>query len=263
MHRSPRLFGLEQSRWTLAGLRHVCVWLWRLSRAGVHGVLKRLGIHYKRGRRYVHSPDPAYNEKLAAIAAARAEAEAQPTRVVFLYQDELTYYRRPTVAQGYAAVGSDGPRADQGHGTNKKRRIAGCLNVLTGALFAWQRASFDRHTLIRFYRAVEAAYPAAAVIYLAQDNWPVHAHPDVQAYLATSRIRVLFLPTYAPWTNPIEKVWRKLYQELLHLHDLKDRWIALVALVQAWLDTYTDASPALLHYVGLGSSTAPSELACA
>jgi hypothetical protein len=179
VHRSPRLFGLEQSRWTLAGLRHVCVWLWRLSLVGVHGVLQRLGIHYKRGRRYVHSPDPAYNEKLAAIAAARAAAAAQPTRVVFLYQDELTYYRRPSVAQGYALVGSDGPHADQGHGTNKKRRIAGCLNVLTGALCAWQRASFDRHTLIRFYRAVEAAYPAAAVIYLAQDNWPVQAHPGV------------------------------------------------------------------------------------
>ena len=256
MHRSPRLFGLAQSRWTLAGLRHVCVGLGRLSLAGVHGVLKRLGIHYKRGRRSVHSPAPAYNEKLAAIAAARAEAAAQPTRGVFLYQDDLTYYRRPTVAQGIALGGSDGPHADQGHGTNKKRRIAGCLNVLTGALFAWQRARVDRHTLIRFYQAVVAAYPDATVIYVAQDNWPVHAHPEVQAYVATSRIRVLFLPTYAPWTNPVEQVWRKLYQELLHLHDLKDRWAELVALVQAWLDAYTDAARALLHYVGLGTPEA-------
>ncbi len=251
MRRSPRLYGLEQSRWTLAGLRHVCVWLWRLSLSGVQKILKRFRIHYKRGRRYLHSPDLAYDQKLAVVAAAHAAAEAKPGQVVFLYQDELTYYRRPTVAQGYAMAGSDGPRAEQGYGRNKYRRIAGCLNAVTGALFAWQRAGFDRATLIRFYRAVEAAYPEAEVIYLAQDNWPVHDHPDVQQYLETSRLRVLFLPTYAPWTNPIEKVWRKLYQELLHQHELKDRWHDLTVLVQAWLDRHAGASPALLHYVGL------------
>jgi DDE superfamily endonuclease len=251
VQRSPRLVGIDQSRWTLAALRDRCVWLCWVSLGGVCKVLKRLGITYKRGRRYLHSPDPAYDQKMAAIAAARAEAEGKPEKVIFLYQDELTYYRRATVAQGYAVAGSDGPRADQGYGSNKKRRIAGCLNAVTGALFAWQRAGFDRETLIRFYKAVEAAYPTAELIYLAQDNWPVHDHPDVQKYLTTSRIRVLFLPTYAPWTNPSEKVWRKLYQEVLHQHDLKDRWEELTALVQAWLERHAGASPALLHYVGL------------
>jgi transposase len=42
------------------------------------------------------------------------------------------------------------------------------------------------------------------------------------AALAPSKIVLVPLPTYAPWTNPVEKVWRKLCQEVLHLHEFVD-----------------------------------------
>ena len=106
-------------------------------------------------------------------------------------------------------------------------------------------------TLIRYYRALEAAYPAAEVIYIAQDNWPVHFRPAILEALASSRIRLLRLPTYAPWTNPIEKVWRKLYQEILHQHEFQDRWAELQATVEAWLQKWAHGSMDLLRYVGL------------
>jgi transposase len=61
----------------------------------------------------------------------------------------------------------------------------------------------------------------------------------------------LFLPTYAPWTNPIEKVWRKLYADLLHLHRRVTDWEALQHDVQAWLDQWQQPSPDLLRYTGL------------
>jgi hypothetical protein len=188
---------------------------------------------------------------MAAVRAARAEAEAAPGRAVFLYEDELTYYRRPTVARGYAAAGGDGPRAEQGHGGNTKRRVIGAFEPRTGRLIAWQRSCADRGTLVRFYRAVRAAYPAAEVVYIAQDNWPVHFHPEVMAALQGGKVRLLRLPTYAPWTNPVEKVWRRLYQEVLPHHDLRDDWARLKELVAAWLGQWADGSPELLRYVGL------------
>ena len=77
-------------------------------------------------------------------------------------------------------------------------------------------------TLRRFYREVLAAYPAAERIDIAQDNWPVHFHQAILSELSGTRIRLLRLPTYAPWTNPIEKVWRKLNQEVLHQHRLNE-----------------------------------------
>jgi hypothetical protein len=35
----------------------------------------------------------------------------------------------------------------------------------------------------------------------------------------------------------MEKVWRKLYQEVLHLHDFRDDWEALKREVERWLRT--------------------------
>lgn len=244
------MFGLARSRWWLDGLRQVVPWLAGRSLGGVHGLLHRLGVVYKRGRRYVHSPDPAYDAKLAALAQARTHAAADPAHVVVLYEDELTYYRRPTVAQGYAGRGSAEPWARQGHGSQRRRRIAACLDAATGRVVFWQRAHFDVRTLGRFFQAVAAAYPAATRLYIALDNWPVHRHPDLLAALPPP-LTLLFLPTYAPWTNPAEKLWRWLYAEVLHLHEFTDDWPRLWDVVDAWLTQWTAPSLALLRYVGL------------
>lgn len=115
VHRSPRLFGHERSRWWLAGIRRGLEWLSGLSLPGVWKLLRRLKVHYKRGRQYVHSPDPDYDTKLAAIAAATAVVRQEPTAYVLLYEDELTYYRRPSLACAYGLAGHDDVRAQSEH----------------------------------------------------------------------------------------------------------------------------------------------------
>jgi len=247
----PRLAGLERSRWWLDGLRQAISWLRTCSLAGVSKLLRRLGIVYKRGREYVHSPDPDYKLKLAYLAAARAQVHARPQHQVMLYLDEMTYTRRPSVGYDYAPRRSKRPLARLGWGTNCQRRIAGALDVETGRFITWQRSRFDRRNLLAFFRALQAAYPYAERIFLVLDNWPVHFHPDILLALANSNITLLRLPTYAPWTNPVEQVWRRLRQEVLHLHDFLEDWSALQTMVQRWLDQWRDGSLALLHYVGL------------
>ena len=250
VQRSPHLFGLDRSRWWLAGLRQVITWLATCSLAGIWKVLRRLGLHYKRGQVYLHSPDPAYDLKMAYIHAAQAQAVAAED-IVFLYEDELTYARRPSIAQGYALQGLAAPRARLGYRPNTRRRIAACLDIHTGQVFAWQRTRFDHRTLLRFFQALEAAYPHASRIFIALDNWPPHFHPSLVMALQPGKIMLLRLPTYAPWTNPVEKLWRALYQEVLHLHAFADDWAALQAAVQAWLDQWALGSVDLLRYVGL------------
>lgn len=251
VHQSPENFGLLHSRWWLDGLRQVVPWLCPLTLPGVWQILQRFDLVYKRGRRYVHSPDPEYQSKVARLNCIVQEVKADPTRFVLLYEDELTYYRCPTVAQGYAERGSDAPRADQGKGYNSGRRIAGCLDAITGRLITWQRSAFDHKTFLRYLLAVETYYPDAERIYIVLDNWPVHSQADVLAALQNSKITLIFLPTYAPWLNPIEKVWRKLKQELLHLHRYTCQWKELQERVQQWLGQYDQASQDLLRYVGL------------
>lgn len=248
----PAHFGLARSRWWLAGVRQAVPWLAPCCLATVWQTLDRAHLSYKRGRRYVHSPDPLYREKLATIAYVRARAARELGRVVVLYEDELTYHRRPGVGCAYVPTGSDAPRAEQGLGADTTRRVAACLDVQTGQLHAEQRARWSVPVLTRFLQRVDASYPDVERLYVVLDNWPVHFHPDLRQTLAqTTKIRLVRLPTYAPWTNPVERVWRKLAQEVLLLHAWTACWAELQATVQAWLDQWQQPAPELLHYVGL------------
>ena len=64
-------------------------------------------------------------------------------------------------------------------------------------------------------------------------------------------IKPVWLPTYSPWLNPIEKLWRWLKQDILELHRHAGDWLHLRATVNASLDQFAGASDILLHYVGL------------
>ncbi len=90
VQQAPRLFGLARSRWWLAGIRQAVAWLAHRSLPGIHRLLRRLGVVYKRERRHVHSPDLAYRQKVAVIARLLGLARRYPERVRVLYQDELT-----------------------------------------------------------------------------------------------------------------------------------------------------------------------------
>lgn len=252
LHQSPELFGLPRARWWLDGIRQSVEWMKPLSLPGVRGLLERFEVHYKRGRRYVHSPDEFYASKAAAIRVVAQQVKADPKRFVLLYQDELTYYRCPSVFCDYARCGSDEPLAAQGTGYNTSRRIAGCLDATTGRLICWQRSAFAHQTFLKYLLDVQKRYPDAEGIYVVLDNWPVHFQEDVLKGLVGSKMHLLFLPTYAPWLNPIEKVWRKLKEEVLHLHRYSSRWKELQACVQEWLDKQDRAdNTSLLHSVGL------------
>ena len=102
------------------------------------------------------------------------------------------------------------------------------------------------------YQVIDQFYPTARHIYVVQDNWSIHSHADVLAVVdALPRIEPVWLPTYSPWLNPIEKLWRWLRQAVLKLHRLADDWPELQRRVNAFLDQFATGSHDLLRYVGL------------
>lgn len=254
----------------------VCPWLAVNSDGALSQLFKRLGISYKRGRDYVHSPDPHYKEKLSLIELMRLRAYYEPNRFVLLYLDELTYYRQPTVANAYESIGKAQPLAQRSHRRNTHTRVLGALNAVTGQIIYRQRSKTDISCFVGFWYDVRDAYPDAERIYIVVDNWPVHFHPDVLAPLQPQNfpfpptlpahwstepspkaqpddlpIQLLSLPTYASWLNPIEKLWRWLKQAVLHLHRYSDDWQALKRRVEQFLANFSYGSSELLRYVGL------------
>lgn len=276
VHQAPRCFEHDATRWTLARLRASLPWLRVTSDGSLWQLLARLGIRYKRGRQTVHSPDLAYEAKVALLEAYCERMVAEPTRYPLVYLDEVTFYRQPTRAQAYEAQGPPQPKARLSHRSNTKGRIVAALDAHSGQVHYRQRSTISCNVLRDFWYQLVEAYPQAEELAIVLDNWPVHFHPDVLAPLQpqqlpfdlylpdtwpitpatpawcdTLPIQLVQLPTYAPWLNPIEKLWRFLYQEVLHLHRLSDQWHQLKQRVCAFLDRFQHGSQLLLRYTGL------------
>lgn len=239
-------------RWRLADLRQAVPWLASYSLAGIWRALRRLGVRPKRGRLSVHSPDPRYEQKCFVIALACALAQRSPQRVRVLYADEVSVYRQPTLAAVYAPAGRT-PKARLSLQSNTRHRISGALDTCTGQVCYTSAAKMGVTNLCAFLERVRSTYPHH-LLFVVWDNWAVHQHATVLATAARLHLHLLWLPTYAPWTNPIEKLWRWLKQTLLHHHRFADRWKELKAALHAFLDQFAAgaaASADLLRYVGL------------
>ena len=251
LHQSPRRYGLARTRWRLQDVGKALKWLEGCSQPGISKVLKRLGFSRKRSMNFIHSPDPDYARKWKAVLQAFMEAVQHPDEVVIVFLDEFSYYRQPTLACAYHPTGNTLPYAFQVARSNTRTRLLAALNGLTGKVTYLQRSKIGSLALQEFYQQVRTAYPQAKRIYIVQDNWPVHKLPEVLHAMQDHGLTPLFLPTYASWLNPIEKLWRWLKQDILHLHTLPNDLETLRRQVRNFLDSFTSGSDHLLHYVGL------------
>lgn len=177
---------------------------------------------------------------------------AEPERFVLLYQDELTVYRQPTQGWLWAHMGRCQPRMRYASKHNTSMRLVGFLNAVTGAVHCHDMKSVTGDRLVELLRRVPDWYPQAERIYVVWDNWQNHRLPKVcRALERLPRIEVLPLPTYSPWLNPIEKLWRWLYQTTIHAHRFSNDFLQFRDRILEALATHENGSPDLLRYVGL------------
>jgi transposase len=246
---APTADGPPPSRWTLRAVRATFRWACEMTLSGVWRALRGAGLRRRSARLRHYSPDPAYVAKRDYLLACLREAATDPAEVVLLFLDEMGFYRWPDAAPDWAAAT---PLAERAGPNNKPWRIIGALNALSGQVTYRDAYIVGRARVGAFYEQLVATYPQARRLYVVQDNWSIHTHPDVLARVdRLPPVTPVWLPTYAPWLNPIEKLWRWLRHDVLRLHRLAGDWDALHARVTAFLDQFAQGSDALLHYVGL------------
>jgi transposase len=241
------------SRWTLRTIRISVPVLAEYSLSGVWRVLQRWRIRLRTARLQAYSPDPDYVSKVAHLERCLRLAARAPSAVALVFIDEMGYYRWPAAAPDWMVGAPDAPTLARCAGaTNRQQRLIGALNALTGQVDYLDNYVVGRQQVMAFYQQLDRTYAGVERVYVVQDNWSIHHHDDVQAALADlPRLEPVWLPTYAPWLNPIEKLWRWLRQDVLKLHRLADDWRTLRERVNAFLDQFAAGSQALLHYTGL------------
>ena len=138
------------------------------------------------------------------------------------FQDEVDINTNPKIGSMWMFRGQQAEVVTPG--TNVKRYLTGSLHWRTGKLLVsspgTQRNAdlFVRHLddLRRWLRGYRR-------IHVICDNAKFHDCAKVQKFLARwgHRIELHFLPKYAPKTNPIERVWWHLHEEITRNHRCK------------------------------------------
>ena len=241
------------SRWTLGLLKARIETLADWSAGGLCQWLHRHGIAWRQGCVQYYSPDPAYARKEAELLEALRQVAQSPRTQVALFLDEFSYTAWPDLAfQWSEEAPSPLPQADRQHSRYRRMRVVGALEAWWGKVHVHQEAHISGSVFAAFVRRLDQAYPQAECIHLIWDNWPVHSSHEVQAVLAqVPRVHVIALPTYAPWLNPIEKLWRRFRQNFSAMHQMASDWKQLRTQAQAFFEQFADGSLDLLRYVGL------------
>lgn len=231
-------------------MRHSLSELQGLSLGGVWQRLRRAGVRWRSAFLRQWSPDAAYESKLAHLCACLGQAGRFPGQIELIFMDEAGFYRWPVPAHDWAEAPPCAYHAGEDN-NSQWRSIAG-LNAYTGQVTYLNNYIVGRKQVIAWYHLLDGTYPDASTIFVAQDNWSIHTHADVQQALQQyPRIQPVWLPTYAPWLNPIEKLWRWLKVDYLKMHRLSQDWKKLRHLVEQFLAQFARGDRQLLHYVGL------------
>lgn len=221
---APRALGWCRTRWSCAALAtelHIRRGL-EVSTETMRHWLHELGWEWKRAKLAAKDDDPQRVEKLARIRLAYEQLRAG---VALFFADELDINLLPKV--GYQWMPKGEQVAVMTPGTNEKRSLAGALDLTTGTSThcVWYRKQTG--LFLDLLATLDRSHPAPLFTHLTVvvDNAKLHKAKKVQPWLAAHpRFELLYLPTYCPRANPIERAFGDVHDKCTRNHTRKRIW---------------------------------------
>jgi transposase len=167
---------------------------------------------------------------------------------VFYYADEFNVSWLPTLRAMRSPQGQQVmiPTPGQPY----KRYGLGAVNYHTGETVVLFRRRKRRQEVTELLQTLVDKHPTGT-IYVAWDNADTHADNEVEAVVraAARRLVLLYLPTYSPWLNPIEMLWRQFRREVTPC-ELFASLDALLKAAHAFFDRYNQSTACVLSIIG-------------
>jgi transposase len=124
------------------------------------------------------------------------------------------------------------------------------VNYHTGETVIQFQHRKRRQEIAQLLEALIEKHPTGT-IYVAWDNNCTHEDDEVEAVVraAAGRLVLLYLPTYSPWLNPIEMLWRYFRREVTHC-ELFETKPALLAAARDFFDRSNQCPEQILSVIG-------------
>ena len=175
------------------------------SNTGVLDLLHRLGFVYKKpkvipGKANAEKQQEFLNNELQpAIDNASAEAP-------LYFGDGVHPTHNIQPQYGWILKGKD---KEVRSNTGRQRiNINGALCYHTMDVIYREDSTINRFSTLNLLEQVRAAHDARIPIRIVLDNAPYNKVSEVREYAAANKINLMFLPSYSPNLNLIERLWR-------------------------------------------------------
>lgn len=232
-HRWPSDFGFCRSRWCCATLVVLLLELHHVkaSLESVRRWLHEGDLVWRRPRPVIGLHDPEHQAKVAQI---RQVLESMPSDEVALFMDEVDINTNPKIGSMWMLRGKQAQIITPGN--NDKRYLAGSLQWATGTVVLTPGTARNGKLFVAHLEELRHRFRRYRKIHVICDNARFHKQGAIVPYLQQwgHRFELHFLPLHAPETNPIERIWWKLHEQVTRNHRCRSIQ-ALLDLVFAWL----------------------------
>lgn len=216
--KAPAAYGWCRTRWSCASLaaqlfvqRQV-----QVSSATLRRWLHEMGWVWKRAKLVARDDDP---ERLTKLAAIRFGFENLGKQAALVFADEMDIHLLPKV--GYQWMPKGEVVEVMTPGANEKRYLAAALDSLTGKVVHCVGTSKSAALFVKLLEGIEESYAATTYreVFVVVDNFRIHQAKVVQDWLSRhGRIKLLFVPTYCPKANPIERLFWEVHDKCTRNH---------------------------------------------
>jgi putative transposase len=135
-------------------------------------------------------------------------------------------------------------------GQPKRNYGIGAVNYHTGESVVLVRHHKRRKEIAELLETLHEKHPNETV-YVAWDNASTHEDDEIEAVVrgAAGRLVLLYLPTYSPWLNPIEMLWRHFRREVTH-NELFENVKVLITATLDFFSWYNRTPEKILSIIG-------------
>ncbi len=167
---------------------------------------------------------------------------------VFYYADEFNLNWLPTLRAIWSPKGQQIMIPTPGQST--RHYGIGAVNYHNGEIVVIVRKHKRRQDIAQLLTQLLLKHPTET-IFVAWDNCNTHQDNEVEAVVrgAAGRLILLYLPTYSPWLNPIEMLWRHFRREVTHC-ELFISMKHLIAATHDFFDRHNQTPDKILSVIG-------------
>lgn len=185
----------------------------KFSVIGITKLLHRLGFSYKKPKIVPGKADRLKQEEFLQKYQEIKSSLSAKDQIYFVDSTHPAHNTSPSC--GWILKGKINDKIVLTNSGRDRLSLNGALNLKSHQAIVLEEQSVNHLATIRLVRKIAREQPHGK-IYLILDNASQHRAKEVTAWVKRfRRIKLLFLPTYSPNLNLIERLWRFFHQRVL------------------------------------------------